>query len=127
MYGADYDIVKERFDILLAKKKNVIFERAKFFKRIQTGDEPVEVFINDLYRLAENCDFKNIKDEMIRDRIVVGVRDQNLSECLQRNPNLTLEIAIARPKQFDTVKKQQSTVRSEIAVEEINKKFINRR
>ena len=34
-----------------------------------------------------------LKEEMIRDRIVVGIRDQALSERLQVDPALTLEKA----------------------------------
>ena len=44
--------------------------------------EPDEQFINDLHRLAETCQFKSLKDELICDRIVVGIRDAKLSENL---------------------------------------------
>jgi len=38
--------------------------------------------------LAENCEFGGMKDELIRDRLVVGVRDQSLSERLQMEEKL---------------------------------------
>ena len=50
----------------------------------------MDAFITDLYRLAEYCDYKVLQGEMIRDRIVVGIRDSQLSEKLQMDPNLTL-------------------------------------
>ena len=45
--------------------------------------ESVEQFITSLYTLAENCDYGDLKDQMIRDRIVVGIRDQAQSERIQ--------------------------------------------
>jgi hypothetical protein len=61
----------------------------------------VEQYITTLYALAENCDYKNWKDEMIRDRLVVGIRDSVLSERMQMDPDLTLENAkkMARQKE----------------------------
>ena len=57
-------------------------------------NEKVDSFIMSLYRLAEHCNYRDLHDEMIRDRIVVGLRDSNLSERLQIDPELTLDKAI---------------------------------
>ena len=57
---------------------------------------------------------------MIRDRIVVGLRDRKLSERLQLEADLTLEKAITMARQSESVRKQQSVIRgdkSEIAME----------
>ena len=48
--------------------------------RVQKEGEPVDNFITDLYSLAEHCNFGTLHDELIRDRIVVGIRDKALSE-----------------------------------------------
>ena len=40
----------------------------------------------------------------MRDRIVVGIRDSELSEKLQMESNLTLEKAVAMVRQSDSVK-----------------------
>ena len=53
----------------------------------------MEQFITSLYNLAENCEYGEMKGEMIRDRIVVGTRDRALSEQLQLDTELTLEKA----------------------------------
>ena len=50
---------------------------------------------------------------MIRDRIVVGLRDSSLSEKLQLEADLTLEKAITNAHQQESVKKQQKVVRAE--------------
>ena len=70
-------------------------------------------FVTSLYSLAQYCNFGDLHDEMIRDRLVVGLRDANLSEKLQLDSELTLEKAIAMACQSESVKLQQATVRGE--------------
>jgi len=53
-----------------------------------------------------HCNYGNLQNEIIRDRIVVGIRDRKLSERLQLEADLTLEKAITTVCQSETVKKQ---------------------
>ena len=48
------------------------------FSRQEDG-ETVDTFVTALHALAEYCDYGTLKDEMIRDRIVVGLQDSKLS------------------------------------------------
>ena len=50
---------------------------------------------------------------MIRDRLVVGLRDAALSEKLQMDSELSLEKSLSMARQREAVKKQQSVVRGE--------------
>ena len=97
-----YRVVKEKFEDHFIKKRNVIYERARFNSRKQEKGEPVDSFITDLHALAEHCDYKDLHDEMIRDRIVVGLRDAALSEKLQLDSKLTLEKAVTTAWQAET-------------------------
>ena len=106
-----YKTVKEKFESHFIPKRNVIFERAMFNSRIQGPEEPVDHFVTALYSLAEHCDYGDLKDEMIRDRIVVGIRDAQLSEKLQLDRQLTLEKAITQVRQQEAVKHQQTALR----------------
>ena len=54
--------------------------------RRQEEGEPVDSFITLLYWLAEYCNYCDLYNEMIRDRIIVGLRYSNLSEGLQIDP-----------------------------------------
>ena len=74
-----YDTVVAKFDSFFGVRRNIIFERARFNRRHQQEGETAEQYIMELYRLAENCDYGPLKDEMIRDRLVVGIRDGALS------------------------------------------------
>ena len=111
----NYTVVKEKFDHHFVKKRNVIFECAKFIMRKQEFSETVDNFIIDLYALAEHCAYGVLHDEMIRDRIVVGLRDARLSEKLQLDAGLTLEKAITAIRQAEAMKQQQPIVRGDEA------------
>ena len=108
-----YDCVLASFDGFFKVRKNVIIERAKFNKRSQLPDEPAEQFIANLYNLASDCNFGDLKNELIRDRIVVGIRDASLSERLQMDPELTLEKAKTLVRQREAVREQQQTLKGE--------------
>ena len=102
-----YKTVKEKFDSYFIKWHNTIFERAQFNVRKQEQGESVDAFITALYELAEHCSYGELHDEMIRDRIVVGIKGPKLSEKLQLDDKLTLETAIQRVRQSETIKEQQ--------------------
>lgn len=88
-------------------KHNVIFERAQFNMRCQQEGESSEAFITEVHKLAEHCIFGVLKEELIRDRIVVGIKDRKLSEKLQMDSELTLAKAI-QVRKSENVKKQQT-------------------
>ena len=69
-----YGKVKDKLDHHFIIKGNVILERAKFKMRKQEPGEPVDAFIADLYCLFEHCEFRALRDELIRDRIVMGLQ-----------------------------------------------------
>ena len=110
-----YDVVKGKFDAHFDTRKNVIFERAKFNKKVQVDD-----FITALYSLVEHCNYGALREETIWDRIVVGVRDDALSLKLQMNGKLILEEAVTITRQNETVKKQQIILRGQPQAQRIN-------
>ena len=89
-----YETVLEKFHGYFVKKRNIIFERARFNQRRQQEGESVDDFITSLHSLSEHCNYGQLREEMIRDRIVVGLCDSALSEKLQLESDLTLEKAI---------------------------------
>ncbi|KAL5506839.1 hypothetical protein EMCRGX_G008586 [Ephydatia muelleri] len=111
-----YVAVLKKFNDFFKVRKNIIFERARFNRRAQRDGESVEQYISDLYSLAENCEYGAMKDEMIRDRLVVGLLDCALSERLQLDPELTLEKAKRAARQKEAVKEQQQSLRSDLKV-----------
>ena len=105
-----YTIVKGKFDSHFIK---VIFKRTKFNLQRQENGESVNSFITTLYELVEHCGYGSLNDKMIRDRLVVGLKESKHSEKLQLNPELTLKKPIAQVHQAKTVKQQQPLLRGE--------------
>jgi hypothetical protein len=58
---------------------NQIHERALFHSRSQKEGENFEGYLRSLYELSEFCGFDK-REESIRDRLVLGIRDKDLSE-----------------------------------------------
>ncbi len=77
-----YDTVLAKFDSHFVPHRNAIHERYLFNSRCQKKDESAEEFVTALHTLAETCEFSIFKDELIRDRIVVGIADPELSKQL---------------------------------------------
>ena len=88
-----YSGVLKGLDNHFIVRRNVIFERARFNQRNQPADETSDHYITVLYNLAENCNYREMKEEMIRHLLVVGIRDSALSERLQLDSDLNLEKA----------------------------------
>ena len=103
----DFDSVLGKFDDFFKVRRNIIFERARFNRRSQKERETAEKYIMELYRLSETCEYGDMSDDMIRDRLIVGIRDTSLSQQLQIDPELTLEKAKQRIRQREAVSEQQ--------------------
>lgn len=90
----DPDCLLKKFTELCSPQKNVIVLRHKFNSRSQRKDETTESYITELKRLANDCEYGNLKNELIRDRIVCGISNENVRKQMLKNHELTLEKAI---------------------------------
>ena len=87
--------VLDRFDQHFVPSVNEIHERSKFFQRDQRADENIEQYVREIYALSENCNFHSCcKEDFIRDRLVLGMRDKLTSKQLQMTTDLKLQKAI---------------------------------
>ncbi|UYV70100.1 hypothetical protein LAZ67_7001795 [Cordylochernes scorpioides] len=119
------DSVLKAFDSHFCVRKNIIYERAKFNSRIQEDREPVDEFITSLYKLADSCEFEGLHEQLIRDRIVVGVRDKALSERMQLDSELTLEKAVKMVRQQEAVRQQQVDMQRPSTNQKVNQVKFN--
>nr|CAH7769087.1 unnamed protein product [Callosobruchus chinensis] len=97
-------------------RRNIIFERYKFNTRIQQQGEPIECFITSLHSLAEHCQYGQLKEELIRDRIVVGMQDRRTSERLQLKATLTLSECVLEAKQAELQANQSRELQCSIQI-----------
>ena len=73
------------------KRRNVDYEQGRFNLRCQEGGESAASFISDVYALAEYCGYGDLHDELIQNKLVLGLCDSRLSERLQLDADLTLD------------------------------------
>ena len=86
--------VKEKFEEYCNPRKNVVFERYVYWKTIQQ-DEPIDHFVTTLKQKIKSCEYPAaIVDDMVRDKLVFGVRDDTVKERLLRENDLTLNKAL---------------------------------
>ena len=83
--------VIDAFETHCNPKKNETVERYKFFTRVQEEGEPLEKFIVDLKILASTCNFTTLRESLVRDRIICGIRDSKLREDLLKVADLDLD------------------------------------
>lgn len=101
------DVTKiiEAFDRYCLGEANVTYERYVFHQRVQSVDESIDEFVADLRKLAKTCQFEQLEDSLIRDRLVVGIRDDSTRRRLLQQKKLSLTDAI------DSCKASEATSR----------------
>lgn len=87
-------------------RKNTVFERHNFYKRNQQEGESFDSFLMEIRRLVKTCDFGDKENEMLRDKIVMGVVDIRLQAKLLETNDLTYDIAIEKCRANEATKEQ---------------------
>lgn len=77
---------------ILFRRLNVIYERSKFYTRNQMQGG-VEELVRAQYQLSDNCKFHD-RNEMNRDRIVIGLLGKDVCQKLELKEILTLDKVI---------------------------------
>ena len=84
--------VLEKFQAYCEPRKNIPFERYKFNRRTQEATEAYDHYRTALRKLSAECGFGTITpNEILRDRLVFGIRDAKVRERLLRESNLILQ------------------------------------
>ena len=85
-----------------------------------------------LHEMADQCKFGEMRKQLVRDRLVVGIRNRALSEQLQLDSELTLEMGVKKIRQREAVHGQQvdlrdgDTKQNPIIVDELRSKMRTR-
>lgn len=87
-------VLKSKFEELCSPQRNTIMERYAFNSRSQLPDESFNSFYAELRVKARSCDFNVLEEDLIRDKIVIGIRDDNVRKQLLRENRLTLQRAV---------------------------------
>ena len=113
--GDNQDIEKviELFNKHCVGEQNVIYERYIFNNRAQEQGETFDSFVSSLRTLAISCDYGNLRDDLIRDRIVNGCSDNGLRKHLLQEAKLTLKTAIDKGRAAESSHRQFKAMTAE--------------
>ncbi len=106
----DVKVIIKKFDDYLEPQKNVTFERHIFNSRVQAPGESIDQFVTDLKTKAKSCEYGQLCDSLIKDRIVVGIRDDALRARLLRETDLDLHKAIQMCRAAEASRTQLSQI-----------------
>ena len=94
-------------------KTNVVYERFMFNSATQSSEEGIDEFVNRLRKMASSCKYGALTDEMIRDRIVIGVRDKAPKLRLLKEDELDLNKALSICRSNEAASKQLKFMKQE--------------
>lgn len=118
----DIDVVIDKLNKHCIGKTNETYERYIFNQRVQEPNETVDTYVTALKKLSKTCNFGNLEESLIRDKIVIGVRDTAARKRLLERSELTLKNCIDICRSFETTKKQLKTIDNDEEVHAITKK-----
>ena len=102
--GKDPDKVIKAMDEFCVGETNETFERYSFFTKNQ-DDATIDSYVAALRSLAKTCNFDALEDSLIRDRIVIGIGDNNTRKKLLSTEKLDLKKCIAICRANETTEK----------------------
>ena len=103
--------IMEKFDEFTIGELNETFERYTFNSRNQSENETIDAYVTALRTLAKTSNFCDcMRDSIIRDRIVLGIRDNRTRKRLLQERKLTLPKCIDLSKSSEATNSQLKTI-----------------
>ena len=91
----NYDRLVEVLEAHFEPQISVIVARFRFHSCCRGDPEGVSAFLARLRKLAKPCQFASgVLEEMLRDRLVCGIKHERLQSRLLSEPHLTLQLAV---------------------------------
>lgn len=110
-----------KLDNYFIPDKNITYERHVFFLREQR-DESIDSYVTDLRDLSSSCDFGSLTDSLIKDKLILGIKDRVLKDRLLRIKDLTLNQALDVCRSAETTSRQLQDISSdETGCSDVNK------
>ncbi|KAL5020892.1 hypothetical protein ScPMuIL_000047 [Solemya velum] len=124
--GKDCYRLYSHLDITEEQKKSIV-EILTALKNIsnrqptsQEHTETVHQYVAVLRRLSDSCDYGALKDDMIRDRLVIGTKDNAARARMLREPKLDLKKAVDTCLTSEISQEQLKKITSEAPTDTVN-------
>jgi hypothetical protein len=93
-------------------RPSIIVERFSFHTRRQREGESINDFVADLRKCSEHCKFGNTLDDMLRDRLVCGVRNTQLQRRLLAEQDLTFQKALSTCQASEAAERDTKSIQA---------------
>jgi hypothetical protein len=129
---ADVDKItplKAKFRTFCEGKRNITVIRYQFNSRTQKDGESFDSFLTELKQIIQDCEFGNdLRDSLLKDRVVCGIRDESTREKLLQTEDLTLEKCVNTCRISESSANQLKTLTdtNEKEVDAVGRAFQNR-
>ena len=110
MDNDDIDIVITKFEEYCVGQRNETFGRCNFKMRVQQEGETLDVYVTALKARAKTCNFRQLQDDLLIDRIVIGVKDNATRKKLLNMRNLTQKECIDMCRTHESISIQIKTM-----------------
>lgn len=110
----------QKFREYCEPRKNMPYIRHMFFTRAQGPSETIDAYVTDLKYKAKDCEFGNLCNSLIRDRIVCGIRDDQVRARLLREADLTMEKALDVCRASEITFTQMKALHDEVEVHKVS-------
>ncbi|KAI5751993.1 hypothetical protein M8J77_012766 [Diaphorina citri] len=104
--------VISKFTDHFVPKKNLTYVRHKFFTRDQQEGESVENYVAVLNKMSYDCEFEKLREDLVKDILIVGMRNVQVKERLLREDNLDLDKAVRLCKTAEITSERMKTLDS---------------
>ena len=118
----DIDIVLQKLQRYCIREAHEIYERYQFIKRDKEPSESLDAYVTALRTLAKTCNFGVLENSLIRDRIVIGIRDNQTRKEAPKVSKFTLKECIDICRSYETSSQQLKEINQEevIAISQSN-------
>ena len=101
-------------------KPSAIVQRFKFNTRFRKPGESIASYVAELRSLSEHCDFKSTLEEMLRDRLVSGINEEQIQRRLLAESSLDFKKAMKIATSMETAVKNARDLTHQMANANIN-------
>ncbi len=118
------DSILEKFEGYCVGETNETWERYQFNRREQEQYESIDTYVAVLRTLAKTCNYGTLEETLIRDRMIIGIRDNATRKRLLQTTKLTLKdcIQICRSHESATRRLKSMSVTEDVQSVNRNKK-----
>ena len=102
----NHNQVIEKFENFFMPKKNIVLERFRFNNISQRHQKDFDRFITKVKNQAASCECGALKDQLICDRVVVGIKNKNVQHRLVKEKDMDLEEVMNIAKTSEVTKLQ---------------------